>query len=113
MKALDKKHYYYCCGALLLLLKNLDFFLFQFKVNYLLLLKILPEQEKTTLSLPTGLAKILVFSYVMLWFLPAVVSSRGFQSCGFSPVINISAEKMKRDKAEQCSLWLKTRKKLQ
>lgn len=113
MKALDKKHYYYCCGALLLLLKNLDFFLFQFKVNYLLLLKILPEQGKTTLSLPTGLAKILVFSYVMLWFLPAVVSSRGFQSCGFSPVINISAEKMKRDKAEQCSLWLKTRKKLQ
>lgn len=41
---------------------------------------------------------------------PAVVSSRNFMSYGFSPVINITAEKMKTDKAEQCALWLKTKK---
>lgn len=80
VKALGKKHCWLLLVCIVAIFKNLDFFLFQFKVSYLLLLKILPEQGKTTSSLPTGLAKILVFSYVMLWFLPAVVSSRGFQS---------------------------------
>lgn len=60
----------YCWCALLLFLK-ISTFLFQFKENYLLLLKIIPEEGKNTSSLPTGLAKIHIFSYVMLWFLPS------------------------------------------